>query len=74
MESLVLGCPVIATDIPGITDNFNNVATLVPPGDPVTLAETIEEVLQNKPLVNSDVLREKYEGEKVFEKYEKIYE
>ena len=74
MESLVLGCPVIATDIPGITDNFNDVATLVPPGDPVTLAETIEEVLQNKPLVNSDVLREKYEGKKVFEKYITLFD
>lgn len=74
MEALVLGCPVIATDIPGVKDNFKDVATLVPPGDATTLAKTIEEILQNKPVVNSDALREKYEGKKVFEKYDKIYE
>ena len=73
MEALVLGCPVIATDIPGVGDNFRDVAELVPPHDVQQLAASITNLLLKESVVYSEILREKYDVKNVFEKYSKIY-
>lgn len=49
MEAMAVGLPVIATDIPGtremISDGING--RLVPPRDPITLADTINKMIEN---------------------------
>ena len=48
-EALALGKPVVASDIPGITEVIagENVGLLVPPDDPSALAEGIRAVMMD---------------------------
>lgn len=48
LEALYFGLPVIATDIPGVSDNFKDYITLVPPKDENKLAEVIVDVIKNE--------------------------
>ena len=73
MEALVMGCPVIASNIPGVADNFQDVVTLVPPHNSDVLAESISSVLSAIQEVDSETLREKYDVKNVFERYSEIY-
>ena len=73
MEALVMGCPVIASDIPGVGDNFQDVVILVPPHNSDVLAESISSMLLNPSVVDSVNLRKKYYVKYVFERYSEIY-
>ena len=73
MEALVMGCPVLASDIPGVGDNFQDVVTLVPPHNSDVLAESISDALSLPSEVDSEILREKYDVKNVFERYSEIY-
>ena len=73
MESLVLGCPVITTNIPSIQDNFSDVVTLVPPGNVEMLAKAIIGEGIDMPIVDRLFLQERYNVENVFRKYNEFY-
>lgn len=74
MESLVLGCPVITTNIPSIEYNFSNVVTLIPPGNVDMLAKAISGDGVDKPTVDRLFLQEKYDIENVFRRYNELYQ
>ena len=73
MEALVMGCPVLASDIPGVGDNFQDVVTLVPPHNRDELVKSISSMLLNPSVVDSVNLRKKYDAKNVFERYSEIY-
>ncbi|MGQ9513873.1 MAG: glycosyltransferase family 4 protein [Thermoproteota archaeon] len=50
LEAMARGKPVIATDIPGVRDYFNETALLVPPGDHKKLGEAILRLLGDEEL------------------------
>jgi glycosyltransferase involved in cell wall biosynthesis len=45
LEAMALGCPVIASDIPGAREQLGDAAVLVDALDPIALADAIERVL-----------------------------
>ncbi len=82
LEALFFGLPVIATDIPGIRDHFENYISLVPTKDNNKLAETIINLSQKDNLEQArkiskefrNLIESKYSWSAVAEKYEIIYE
>ncbi|MBQ2771101.1 MAG: glycosyltransferase family 4 protein [Methanocorpusculum sp.] len=73
MEALVMGCPVVATSIPGVKDNFADEAVLVDPGNIRQLSDAIRKSLSETHEIDTNTLRRKYDAKKVFEKYSRIY-
>jgi len=73
MEALVMGCPVIASDLPCIRDNFSNDIHLVPVHDIGALSHKIMNVLNNPDTRDYSVYREKYDVQNQFLKYGDIY-
>lgn len=41
LEAFALGCPVVAADVPGAREQLGDAAILVPPTDPVRVAEAV---------------------------------
>ncbi|MDI6645229.1 MAG: glycosyltransferase family 4 protein [Methanobacteriaceae archaeon] len=82
LEAMFFGLPVIATDIPGIKDHFENYASLVPPKDSVKLAEAIIELSKKDNLEQAkklskefmNLIESNYSWKAVAEEYEMIYE
>lgn len=80
VEAMMMGKPIVATNIPGINDIVKNKeeALLVKPGDPVALAEAIKTLLNDKDLTYSLVANarkkalEKYSRSAFFKKYNKV--
>jgi glycosyltransferase involved in cell wall biosynthesis len=79
LEAMYFGLPVIATDIPGIRDHFNDTAILIPPRNYIEIAYSIIKLIDDKRLskilsikANKSVLST-YTWEKVAEKYESLY-
>lgn len=48
LEAFALGCPVVASDIPGASEQLGKAAVLVKPGDPESIASGIKDVWQNQ--------------------------
>ncbi|MDD2523056.1 MAG: glycosyltransferase family 4 protein [Anaerolineaceae bacterium] len=81
MEAMAVGLPVIATDIPGtremISDTING--RLVPPGDPVALADAITGMIEN-PQMRQDFGKagkksvKKFSIEEIAKTYLELYE
>lgn len=81
LEALAAGCPIIATNVGGnslaITHGKNG--SLVPPKEPLTLADEIINLLKNDDLrwkyVNYgyDVFHQKFSAEIMAREYEKLY-
>jgi glycosyltransferase involved in cell wall biosynthesis len=44
LEAFALGCPVIATRIPGAEEQLGDAALLCEPGDPASISQTIASV------------------------------
>ncbi|HEY6098651.1 MAG TPA: glycosyltransferase family 4 protein [Anaeromyxobacter sp.] len=42
LEAMACGCPAVASDIPGYAEAARGAALLVPPGDPLALADAVE--------------------------------
>lgn len=82
LEAMSAGLPVVATSVGGvpeaIRDEFNGL--LVPPGDPMALAEAINRVCKDKALATGlgrnarKVIEEKFSLDKIAEKYSDIYQ
>ena len=55
VEAMMMGKPIVATNIPGINDVVENQkeALLVEPGDPVALAHAIKTLLNDKTLAST---------------------
>jgi glycosyltransferase involved in cell wall biosynthesis len=50
LEAFALGCPVVATDIPGAREQLGEAVMLVSPGDPESIATGIKQVWQDTAL------------------------
>lgn len=82
LEALFFGLPVIATDIPGIKDHFENYVSLIPPKDSDKLAEAIINLSKKDKLEQAKKLSKEfmslieinYSWTAITEKYERIYE
>lgn len=48
LEAFALGCPVIAADMPGAKEQFEDAAILVNPADELQIAEVLRSVLSDK--------------------------
>lgn len=81
MEAMAVGLPVIATDIPGtremISDGING--RLVPPGDPIALANAINTMIENPQMRQnlSEAGKEtvkQYSIEEIAKRYLELYE
>lgn len=46
LEAIACGCPVVASEVDGLPEAVGNCGLLVPPSDPVALANAIEQALQ----------------------------
>lgn len=71
-----MGCQVIATDIPGVKDNFDELVELVKPHDVFGLAKSIDGVLSGECVVSCEEvdLRKMFDVGRVFSKYQLIYQ
>lgn len=47
LEAMAAAKPVIASDVPGLSDLVGGAGVLVPPGDPEALAEAIRDICEN---------------------------
>lgn len=78
VEAMLCGTPVVATDLPGVREAVRRtgMGEIVPPRDPVALAEAIVRVLRNRPFY----VRPREEIEAVFSadrsvrEYEELFE
>lgn len=50
LEAFALGCPVIASRIPGADEQLGDAALFCEPGDPQSIADAIAKLLNNPPL------------------------
>ena len=77
IEALSMGTPVIATDIPGVNDNFSEYVSLVKPHDIEGLARELVEITQNNlveiPKERVQEIRNKFDVKNVFHKYLSLY-
>lgn len=77
IEALSMGTPVVATDIPGVSDNFSEYVSLVKPHNIEELASELLKITGAKFNELSDVeimdIREKFDAKNVFKKYLSIY-
>jgi len=79
LEAMYFGLPVIATDIPGVKDHFNDVALLVPPKNENRLADAIIKLLDDEKLkgrlskTGEELVKRKYTWDVVSREYEKVY-
>lgn len=79
LEAMFFEIPVIATDIPGIRDHFNNTALLIPPKDEIAIADAIITLINDRELANKLKLNGKklvlseYTWDKISLEYDKIF-
>lgn len=79
LEAMYFSLPVVATNIPGIYDHFEDVALLVPPKDEISLSEAIMSLYDDRDLYNklsekgNKLVCTKYTWHQVSEDYEKIF-
>ena len=76
IESLTSGCPVLSTDVGGVSELLRNgeLGKLVPPKDPLALAEGILAILEgDSPDVDRLEIREAYGIERLTEDLDKLY-
>jgi glycosyltransferase involved in cell wall biosynthesis len=57
LEAFALGCPVIASDVPGAAEQLGNAAILIDPRDPHQIADAIERILREPSLRNELIAR-----------------
>jgi glycosyltransferase involved in cell wall biosynthesis len=71
VEAMMMGKPIVATNIPGINDVVENKkeALLVKPGDPVALAHAIKTLLNDKTLASTLAFNAR---KRALEKYSKL--
>lgn len=82
LEAMVRGRPVVASAVGGLPDLIEDGVTglLVPPGEPVALADALERLARRPDearrmgLRASDMVRESYSWARVVESYESVYD
>lgn len=80
LEALFFGCQVVTTDIPGIRDHFEGLASLVPPSNPGALAAAISRHLlrgrgESAGLTPAqELIRNKYNWNRVSDMYLSAFE
>jgi glycosyltransferase involved in cell wall biosynthesis len=47
LDALALGLPIVATDLPAVSELTDDAAVLVPPGDPEALADAVRSLLDD---------------------------
>lgn len=78
IESMVLGTPVVASDIPGLRQAVftTGMGKIFPPGDADALARAIMDVLENPIQFRKDpkYIQQRYSSDTIASEYEELYE
>lgn len=79
LEGMASGKPIVATKAGGIIEVIKGAAVTVPPNDPDLLANALVRVLKNKNLANELAINglrrvEKFNWDKIVQKYKSLYE
>jgi glycosyltransferase involved in cell wall biosynthesis len=82
IEALMLGKPIVATDISGVRDSLNDgkYGAIVPPADPAALERSIRAVLDDRERAETranagrDYLLEYMDARRVSDEYTRVYQ
>lgn len=79
LEAMAAAKPVVASDVPGLSDLVRGAGVLVPPGDPEALARTIKDICENPDLARKIGRRcqeraQKYDIDETARQYRRLYQ
>ncbi|MGI5826001.1 MAG: glycosyltransferase family 4 protein [Patescibacteria group bacterium] len=77
VEAMLNGCPVVATDLPGvrIPVKLTGMGLIVPAGDPQSLAKAVTKILENRKtfLLAKEKITKVFDFQETLSNYEKIF-
>lgn len=82
LEAMSCGIPIIASDLGGVNEMIKDLenGVIVPPGDPIKLAESIQNLLNNEDLMTKlsingrKIIEDKFSWDSIAKKFSKIYQ